>query len=91
MPPRGSVALFLAAVAIALQRTDKLLLAHVHVLRIGQQGEGFGFFLGFGALVDALQAGDDAFTQPFGVHGVLGETAAMLASKASVGSDATPL
>ena len=64
----GSVPLLLAAVAVALQGANQLLLAHLHVGRIGQQGEGFGLFLGFRALVDALQGPDQGLAQFLGVR-----------------------
>ena len=61
MTRRGSVALLLAAFLVALQRADQLGLGHVHVLRLGQQGDGLGLVLGLVALATtAIVCGDTA-------------------------------
>src|SRR6185503_20618698 len=75
LSPRGSVALLLAAVAVALQRPHQFLLAHLLVRRVGQQGEGFGLLLGFRMLVDALQGADQVLAQFVGVDHVIGDLA----------------
>ena len=58
-----------------MQRADQLGLGHVHVLRFGQQGDGFRLVLGFGALIDALQRGDDGLAQFIRHDGVVGDLA----------------
>jgi hypothetical protein len=65
----------LTAVAVALEGADQLLLAHVLMLRIGQQSQGLGLFLGVGAFVDALQAADERFAKTFGVEHIVGDLA----------------
>ena len=55
-----------------MQRPHELKLAHLGVGRVGEQGQGFGLFLGLGVLVHALQAGDQALAQLFSVDHVVG-------------------
>ena len=66
----------MTAVAVALQGADQFLFAHVLVLRIGQQQQGFGLFLGVGVFVDALHGRVDRYREWLDVVEVPSRTAA---------------